>query len=56
MNQQSHLASDPAAALHVSADWAAGVIGAMTFSGSLVAFGKLQVRVGMRQERRLLCR
>ena len=43
MDQRSHLTTDPAAALHVSADWAAAVIGAMTFSGSMVAFGKLQV-------------
>jgi H+-translocating NAD(P) transhydrogenase len=33
---------DPAVTLHLSTDWAAAVIGAMTTSGSLVAFGKLQ--------------
>ena len=32
---------------HLTADWAAAVIGAMTFSGSLVAFGKLQASAAL---------
>ena len=44
VNHLVDVASHGASAGHLTADWAAAVIGAMTFSGSLVAFGKLQVR------------
>lgn len=42
LTQAPHLATDPAPMLHLTTDWAAAVIGGMTFSGSLVAFGKLR--------------